>query len=349
LEALGHEVIVEGYPSFGTFTTGGFCSSATITANDHKVRILDDPTGAVNAATGNLNRVLHLWNRDPEDTTCGWATRPHSQVSNVDGMMPAVYFKSRLYLHSDTALWAGCPGWLQIWEAKREMVNSPGFFSLELLLVQGPNDDLVWRARNRVCCGSPQPTFQWEVDNTTISLPYDEWITVEIYWQKGTELDGRFVATVQRRGQPRQTLFDVTGATVYPPQPDSTMYQYKLATCTPPRRSRSAWTTRAFPFRLTGTTGSSGTGCSLGEARTIVWTWTWTWTWTPNGQPKRLPRQAIDSMEEMATTNRLCGAERIRGELLELGIRVSKRHSEDHAGLLCSMGFRRNLQVSLPW
>jgi hypothetical protein len=221
---------LEGYPSFGAFRTGGFCDGATITANDHKVRIVDDPTGAVNGATSNVNRVLHLWNRDPDDTTCGWATRPTSQISDVDGSMPAVYFKFRLYLDADVALWAGCPGWLQLWEAKREITNSSDFFSLELLLVQAQNGSLAWRARNRVCCGSPQPSFQWEEDNESVPIPYDEWITAEIYWQKGTELDGRFVFTIQREGQPRQTLFDVTGATVYPPEPDSTMYQFKLAT-----------------------------------------------------------------------------------------------------------------------
>ncbi len=42
-------------------------------------------------------------------------------------------------------------------------------------------------------------------------------------------------------------------------------------------------------------------------------------------QPRRLDRETIDLIVSMAADNALWGAERIRGELLKLGIRVSKR------------------------
>jgi len=51
----------------------------------------------------------------------------------------------------------------------------------------------------------------------------------------------------------------------------------------------------------------------------------WKWKSRPKGQPKRLPRETIDLIKEMAVSNVTWGAERIRGELLKLGIRVSKR------------------------
>ena len=44
----------------------------------------------------------------------------------------------------------------------------------------------------------------------------------------------------------------------------------------------------------------------------------------PKGQPARLPQETIDLIRKMATEN-TWGAERIRGELLKLGIRVCKR------------------------
>ncbi len=44
----------------------------------------------------------------------------------------------------------------------------------------------------------------------------------------------------------------------------------------------------------------------------------------PKSQPARLPRETIDLIQRMATDNPW-GAERIRGELLKLGIKVSKR------------------------
>src|SRR6266705_6215925 len=40
---------------------------------------------------------------------------------------------------------------------------------------------------------------------------------------------------------------------------------------------------------------------------------------------QRMARETVTLIREMATENRLWGAERIRGELLKLGIRVSKR------------------------
>ncbi len=45
----------------------------------------------------------------------------------------------------------------------------------------------------------------------------------------------------------------------------------------------------------------------------------------PRGQPKRLTLQIVTLIQAMAKDNVLWGAERIRGELLKLGIRVSKR------------------------
>ncbi len=45
----------------------------------------------------------------------------------------------------------------------------------------------------------------------------------------------------------------------------------------------------------------------------------------PKGRPKRLRGEIIELIQVMATANVLWGAERIRGELLKLGIRVSKR------------------------
>ncbi len=45
----------------------------------------------------------------------------------------------------------------------------------------------------------------------------------------------------------------------------------------------------------------------------------------PRAQPKRLPPTLVTLIQAMAKNNLLWGAERIRGELLKLGIRVSKR------------------------
>jgi putative transposase len=51
----------------------------------------------------------------------------------------------------------------------------------------------------------------------------------------------------------------------------------------------------------------------------------WTRRSRPRGRPKRLAPEIVTLIQAMAKDNVLWGAERIRGELLKLGIRVSKR------------------------
>jgi putative transposase len=49
------------------------------------------------------------------------------------------------------------------------------------------------------------------------------------------------------------------------------------------------------------------------------------WRWRSRAPPARVAKDTITLIRSMAEHNRLWGAERIRGELLKLGIRVSKR------------------------
>jgi len=51
----------------------------------------------------------------------------------------------------------------------------------------------------------------------------------------------------------------------------------------------------------------------------------WRWKSKPKKRKPRISLETIDLIKKMAEQNRLWGAERIRGELLKLGIRVSKR------------------------
>ena len=53
--------------------------------------------------------------------------------------------------------------------------------------------------------------------------------------------------------------------------------------------------------------------------------WVWRRKSRPRRQPKRLAPEIVTLIQTMARDNVLWGAERIRGELLKLGIRVSKR------------------------
>lgn len=51
----------------------------------------------------------------------------------------------------------------------------------------------------------------------------------------------------------------------------------------------------------------------------------WRWRSAPRSRRPRVPTETVDLIVRMARENRLWGAERIRGELRKLGIRVCKR------------------------
>jgi hypothetical protein len=56
----------------------------------------------------------------------------------------------------------------------------------------------------------------------------------------------------------------------------------------------------------------------------------WRWRSTPRSRQARVPQETVDLIQRLARENRLWGAERIRGELLKLGIRVGKRTVQRH-------------------
>jgi transposase InsO family protein len=68
----------------------------------------------------------------------------------------------------------------------------------------------------------------------------------------------------------------------------------------------------------------------------------WRWRSRPTRSSPRISRETIELIRRMAAENRLWGTERIRGELLKLGIRVAKRTIQRY--LDCAKGPRSNGQ-----
>jgi putative transposase len=56
----------------------------------------------------------------------------------------------------------------------------------------------------------------------------------------------------------------------------------------------------------------------------------WRWRSTPRSRQPRVSPETVDLIQRLARENRLWGAERIRGELLKLGITVGKRTVQRH-------------------
>jgi hypothetical protein len=96
------------------------------------------------------------------------------------------------------------------------------------------------------------------------------------------------------------------------------------ATAVDPRRP--GWI--SFVGQVDGVLAASVTYCPAGHAAALasrLFRRYWRRKSKPNKGDGRTSPETIELIQQMARENRLWGAERIRGELLKLGVKVSKR------------------------
>ena len=60
----------------------------------------------------------------------------------------------------------------------------------------------------------------WKYTNTNIPIPFGQWFTFDIYLRRGDEQHGKIIVTITPDGGTTQTIFDVTGTTMYPGRND---------------------------------------------------------------------------------------------------------------------------------
>jgi hypothetical protein len=69
--------------------------------------------------------------------------------------------------------------------------------------------------------------------NTTIPIPFGQWVTLDFYLKRGEGTDGHIVITLTPDGGSAQTIFDGHGPTMYPGHPElaiSAWQPFKLYT-----------------------------------------------------------------------------------------------------------------------
>jgi putative transposase len=102
------------------------------------------------------------------------------------------------------------------------------------------------------------------------------------------------------------------------------------------RRPRLAWSDRALLVLLASRVRAWRSAVLIVQPATLL-RWhragfrlIWRWRSTPRTRQPRVSQQTVDLIRQLARENRLWGAERIRGELNKLGIRVGKRTVQRH-------------------
>jgi putative transposase len=102
------------------------------------------------------------------------------------------------------------------------------------------------------------------------------------------------------------------------------------------RRPRLAWSDRALLVLLASQVRAWRQALLIVQPATLL-RWhragfrlVWRWRSTPRSRQPRVSQHTVDLIQRLARENRLWGAERIRGELHKLGIRVGKRTVQRH-------------------
>jgi hypothetical protein len=207
---------LDAHPHIQAFRLSYVCGDASI----RKAQIVDDPTGAINPVTGRMNRVLHFWLKDTchdgAETRVSTGIKPNHQLTEV-------FSRVRMYVHPDIErLRRHSSGvsnselhWLQIHEfwARHDSEGAQSFRVNVDLVRTRETGTFYWGAEGSQ--NGPRVVY-WERTNTSVPVPFGEWVTTEMYYKMGDRNTGRFMFAIQRAGQPKQTLFDVTDWTYHP-------------------------------------------------------------------------------------------------------------------------------------
>ena len=183
-------------------------------------KIIDDPTPG--HALG--NRVLHFWLRNPADPPTAPAARVQSSYS--PGLTEA-FQRVRMYVHPDLWLATSAQRFMfqEIW-IRPNWTGQVNSFSLPFDIGFDPAvHTTYWRFQGRDV-DPPSVTRIWEVINTTVPVPVGEWFTAETYYKMGNDTSGRIVFAIQRDGQAKQIVANVTNWTYHPEEAPRGIFQW---------------------------------------------------------------------------------------------------------------------------
>ncbi len=179
-------------------------------------RLINDPTG------NNAGKVLKYYIKEANSNDYG---RGRIQAAlYLQDNVKEVYSKVRVFLPNYT--WAKVKDidmsftWLmpmELWtdinksEGKRSRI-SLNYYKNE----KGPVDNLFWRLTASHTNGGGKYITDWNINNTAIPVPLNQWVTYEYYAKQGDKDNGRFYMSIQPDGEDKQVVFDVHNATQSP-------------------------------------------------------------------------------------------------------------------------------------
>jgi len=176
-------------------------------------RIISDPTDST-------NNTLSYWLKHPNVG----GTKGRVQANLYDNNnLHELYQKVRLYLPNDWNIIKNAPSTIE-WLTIMEFWNNLPFIdpvhpfriTLDIQKLDAFSPNLSFGLKGQIMPNPPPWPVIWEKNDTTFSIPVEQWLTLEIYFKEGDANNGRFILAVTPDGGTRQVIFDVTNYTHHP-------------------------------------------------------------------------------------------------------------------------------------
>ena len=159
---------------------------------------------------------------------------PHIQEGSIDKgrvqlnlynnqCIKEIYQTVRLKLHPDLAYlkdWEERVSWFSLFEFwnNADWTKEKYPFRVTVNLFKddkGPVDDMRFHVKGdyKKNCKICKWNIDWEQENTNFSVPFGEWMEIEIHLKEGDENSGKFYMAVTPEGGTKEVIFDLTKRT----------------------------------------------------------------------------------------------------------------------------------------
>lgn len=192
--------------------------------------------------TDSGNQVMEFWlksnNDGPNKGRVQWIADADVALNNTTNYRQ--YQKMKFHpnlnvIESNSGDYPGFHTFVEIWNNKG-WGNPPDPYpfrlSINIKKIEGVGGELIFGAHAQCKVGGRwQPGTVWSVNSDAdvatgdlktryVEVPVDEWFELEYYFYQGDATSGRFQLNIRRQGAAWENVFDVTGYTHHPSDPN---------------------------------------------------------------------------------------------------------------------------------
>jgi hypothetical protein len=200
---------LDNHPNIGDFSIQYQGGDTT----QRYARIVPDPVNSE-------NNTLLYWLKEPN--VDGIKGRVQANIYD-NNCLQEIYHSSRIFLHSDFGLLTNAPetfDWLTIFEYWNNGNWTSEEYPFRISINMEKRDPAIGSS---LFFGIHAQTFDngywanvWNYDNSNFPIPFNQWLTIEVYFKEGGNNDGKFYFAITPDGGSKVVIFDITNYTHHP-------------------------------------------------------------------------------------------------------------------------------------